>query len=74
MIGEPPVSGSSRVAGVHAPAFVERARRGIRAASLSGVSPGFTPRPSLSVRQDVHAAEHHAGGVAGVHAPAFVER
>ena len=37
-----------RVAGVHAPAFVERRSSGpIRAAGR--VSPGFTPRPSLSV-------------------------
>ena len=42
----------SRVAGVHAPAFVERSRLR-NADTIFGelsVSPGFTPRPSLSVR------------------------
>ena len=37
------------------------------------VSPGFTPRPSLSDLVRTAAAEL-AAGVAGVHAPAFVER
>ena len=38
----------SRVAGVHAPAFVERSPASTRTGSRRGVSPGFTPRPSLS--------------------------
>ena len=38
------------------------------------VSPGFTPRPSLSVRGSEHRLELGASSVAGVHAPAFVER
>ena len=36
-----------RVAGVHAPAFVERSGRGLHPPP-GQVSPGFTPRPSLS--------------------------
>ena len=43
------------VAGVHAPAFVERAgRAGYRPVAWV-VSPGFTPRPSLSAEVAVHA-------------------
>ena len=38
-----------RVAGVHAPAFVERGRRRTIRSWAARVSPGFTPRPSLSV-------------------------
>ena len=37
------------------------------------MSPGFTPRPSLSERRPCPARQPRAG-VAGVHAPAFVER
>ena len=64
-----------RVAGVHAPAFVERSvcavcdRKG-RAA----VSPGFTPRPSLSGLLLFRRGRRARPRVAGVHAPAFVER
>ena len=36
------------VAGVHAPAFVERASGSRRSSLPCRVSPGFTPRPSLS--------------------------
>ena len=39
------------VAGVHAPAFVERRRSGSPGMSPARVSPGFTPRPSLSEEQ-----------------------
>ena len=60
-----------RVAGVHAPAFVERTFA-TRMATKAGVSPGFTPRPSLSVPG--HGDRGHRQRVAGVHAPAFVER
>ena len=66
-----------RVAGVHAPAFVERtmASRLRRSRNSAKVSPGFTPRPLLSglggeVRDRVEVPTR----VAGVHAPAFVER
>ena len=38
----------ARVAGVHAPAFVERRGRPTACATSRQVSPGFTPRPSLS--------------------------
>ena len=66
--------GVGGVAGVHAPAFVERLGRCRGAPAPKRVSPGFTPRPSLS-DTDMPAAEYHADpGVAGVHAPAFVER
>ena len=42
----------SGVAGVHAPAFVERSRKSQQARPITQrVSPGFTPRPSLNVRQ-----------------------
>ena len=37
------------VAGVHAPAFVERGSSSRRSNTACRVSPGFTPRPSLSV-------------------------
>ena len=40
---------SSGVAGVHAPAFVERSLASFTLSSSARVSPGFTPRPSLSV-------------------------
>ena len=65
--------GSAGVAGVHAPAFVERSSaRSARNASTR-VSPGFTPRPSLSGR-DGRQRHRVRARVAGVHAPAFVER
>ena len=65
-----------RVAGVHAPAFVERTYSVVRTvALLVEVSPGFTPRPSLSEGVGQALGEPSADpGVAGVHAPAFVER
>ena len=37
------------VAGVQAPAFVERGRSAMRSSPTRQVSPGFRPRPSLSV-------------------------
>ena len=62
------------VAGVHAPAFVERTPRALdRANRRGGVSPGFTPRPSLS-GATATARARRLVRVAGVHAPAFVER
>ena len=61
------------VAGVHAPAFVERSRSGMLGWRMLRVSPGFTPRPSLSDRT-VERRPAGRAGVAGVHAPAFVER
>ena len=39
---------TGRVAGVHAPAFVERRRSPAARQAGIRVSPGFTPRPSLS--------------------------
>ena len=41
--------GHSSVAGVQAPAFVERGRSAMRSSPTRQVSPGFRPRPSLSV-------------------------
>ena len=61
------------VAGVHAPAFVERSRGVSAHRRRRAVSPGFTPRPSLSVGLR-GAGGGQSAGVAGVHAPAFVER
>ena len=62
------------VAGVHAPAFVER-RLPLPSPSLAqAVSPGFTPPPSLSEPGPAARRRHRLQGVAGVHAPAFVER
>ena len=43
-----PAHRAAGVAGVHAPAFVERRSRWPRSRSSPRVSPGFTPRPSLS--------------------------
>ena len=61
------------VAGVHAPALVERGVQGLPAARTGRVSPGFTPRPWLSgAGRDAPGSRH--AGVAGVHAPALVER
>ena len=65
------------VAGVHAPAFVERPGSGAWRPYRDGVSPGFTPRPSLSgpLGKTLGAGVMTSfRGVAGVHAPAFVER
>ena len=61
------------VAGVRAPAFVERRADGTETVRWVGVSPGFAPRPSLSALRYfvVRRARHR---VAGVRAPAFVER
>ena len=63
---------SMRVAGGHAPAFVERSPVS-RSRSTVRVSPGVTPRPSLSV-DGALGRRLRPGGVAGGHAPAFVER
>ena len=53
-------SARGSVAGVHAPAFVERATRPRNSTASARVSPGFTPRPSLSVLP--FAATDEAGG------------
>ena len=45
-----------------------------RMARRPRVSPGFTPRPSLSAVAADRAVNHAGERVAGVHAPAFVER
>ena len=49
---------STRVAGVHAPALVERCGCVLRLGDRRGVSPGFTPRPWLSVRSPAPHARH----------------
>ena len=62
------------VAGVSAPAFVER--RKLLCLASDGtltVSPGFRPRPSLSDHVQL-AGQSPLRRVAGVSAPAFVER
>ena len=72
-----PRPGASRacVAGVHAPAFVERGPRRAASSYSTRVSPGFTPRPSLSdAPGPAQPTSSRAPRVAGVHAPAFVER
>ena len=46
--------GTRRVAGVHAPAFVERRNQARQESAVPAVSPGFTPRPSLSVDDARH--------------------
>ena len=58
---------TSRVAGVHAPAFVERIGGAGRPSPLPRGSPGFTPRPSLRTRIRP-ATSSPTGWVAGVHA------
>ena len=58
----------SSVAGVHTSAFVERASAGGRSATRSSVSPGFTPRPSLSV------PTHHRVGTTREVSPGFTPR
>ena len=67
------------VAGANAPAFVERNSRATTCykwRALPGVSPGLTPRPSLS--GDGALVTSPSGRllsrVAGANAPAFVER
>ena len=62
------------VAGVRAPAFVERSNNSARASTRPTVSPGFAPRPSLSGNQAITSGRQHMVRVAGVRAPAFVER
>ena len=62
-----------RVAGVHAPSLSDPDRRRL-GHPRPRVSPGFTPRPSLSEDHGCAARWGLTGGVAGVHAPAFVER
>ena len=63
------------VAGVDAPAFVERLRvtENHRLHTVRLVSPGLTLRPSLSGALQLVVPET-VQGVAGVDAPAFVER
>ena len=61
------------VAGVYAPAFVERYPCAENIIDSFGVSPGFMPRPSLSGGIGA-ACGCGCSGVAGVYAPAFVER
>ena len=64
----------SGVAGVDAPAFVERTRpTQSRTTAATEVSPGLMPRPSLSVHARAGLADD-ALVSAGVDAPAFVER
>ena len=62
------------VAGVYAPAFVERTTSRCASASRLAVSPEFMLRPSLSGSGGARTGRHRVGGVAGVYAPAFVER
>ena len=50
-------AGGDAVAGVYAPAFVERDRRVLRGRIQAVLSPGFTPRPLLS--GDQPRAGHH---------------
>ena len=69
----PPTTSTRSVAGVHAPAFVERVPAAVNDRESLDVSPGFTPRPSLS-GEVAPAHSPPALRVAGVHAPAFVER
>ena len=64
---------SARVAGVHTSAFVERGSALHAWMRVRLVSPGFTPRPSLSASRIAYQAVG-AHGVAGVHTSAFVER
>ena len=61
------------VAGVDAPAFVERGGRPRAPAPSVMVSPGLMPRPSLSEGR-LGGTDRDGKGVAGVDAPAFVER
>ena len=65
--------GISSVAGVRAPAFVERHCALPYCHGYSPVSPGCVPRPSLSAWIPSGRAPRKPG-VAGVRAPAFVER
>ena len=64
----------SRVAGVDAPAFVERGCQARRLDRILRVSPGLMPRPSLSADALSLTVVVKLAGVAGVDAPAFVER
>ena len=62
-----------RVAGVYAPAFVERGHVSTRP-TYRCVSPAFMLRPSLSASIIATRRTRKLSGVAGVYAPAFVER
>ena len=63
------------VAGVYAPAFVERGVTRARPGGRRRLSPGFTPRPLLSAEIPKQNRERRRDPpVAGVYAPAFVER
>ena len=61
------------VAEVHASAFVERASTFLAIPPRHGVSPRFTPRPSLSGAH-ARSLKRPVASVAEVHASAFVER
>ena len=69
----PKQTAARRVAGVYAPAFVERGQHGYQVVPCGGVSLGFMPRPLLS-DEDKGIMLRVFGSVAGVYAPAFVER
>ena len=75
ILGQAPSGG---VAGVQAPAFVERlqipVRRRSTADHLTRVSPEFRLRPSLSGDESGDGQGRTFRRVAGVQAPAFVER
>lgn len=63
------------IAGVTAPAFVERRQaRGQRRPRQLRPSPGLPPRPSLSERRIALRERHEPHPIAEVAAPAFVER
>ena len=51
-----PLHRPGSVAGVYSPAFVERFGIKVQVSQEIGVSPGFTPRPSLSDRRQVRSA------------------
>ena len=55
----------ARVAGVHAPAFVERCTPATATTRGLAGSPGFTPRPSLSVDQPQCGLRLHRAGSPG---------
>ena len=66
-------SGNPGVAGVSAPAFVERLIFDIESPYNSRVSLGLAPQPLLSDLPEVCELIECTEGVAGVSAPAFVE-
>ena len=64
---------AASVAGVNAPAFVERIPAGTAAEPIVGVA-GVNAPAFVERRNTVRRYIRLAGGVAGVNAPAFVER